>query len=84
MLWMRFKFDEREKGHPKYHGVSQMAPVDFIVDMPDYVTYIEIKDPILRPEYPTQREEFLNELADGNTGPSLCTKTYQLFCLWLG
>lgn len=63
-----FVFDQMVKTLPKYHGIGQMHRVDFIVDMPDYVAYVEIKDPVLRPEYPDQARQFLNEVNDGSLG----------------
>lgn len=74
-----FVFDQMDMTLPKYHGIGQMKRVDFIVDMPDYVAYIEIKVPSFRPEFVDARREFLEELSDGTLGLLFAEKLKETF-----
>lgn len=40
-----FVFDEKDKSHPRFHGLSHaMRAVDFVVELPNDTLFIEVKD----------------------------------------
>lgn len=58
-----FKFDEENKNHPRFHGLSHcMKAVDFIVEYQDYYLFIEVKD--IPSQYSEQQnqQELINRL----------------------
>ena len=74
-----FVFDQMDKRLPKFHGLARMRRVDLIVDMPEYVAYIEIKDP----EHPKAQkrdvEKLLKKLEEGTLAISFANKLIDSF-----
>lgn len=38
-------FDQMNSGQPNYHGIGEMHRVDFIVEFPEAIVFVEVKDP---------------------------------------
>ena len=74
-----FVFDQMTPGEPKYHGVDEMHRVDWIVEFPESVLYVEVKDP----EHPKAQAKglakMLQKLEDGKLAKTFTEKFVDTF-----
>jgi len=74
-----FVFDQMKPALPKFHGLAQMRRVDLVVEMPEYVTYVEIKDPSHPNAQPKSVEKILRKYESGLLAQSFANKLIDSF-----
>lgn len=67
-------FDQTDPDIPEFHDFRNMPRVDFIVELPSSIFFIEIKDPGRAGLEDTDTARFLRKLEDGKLEDSLVNK----------
>lgn len=63
-----FVFDQMKPQLPNFHGIDEMARVDFIVELSNEILFIEVKDP----SNPNARLEGIKKFYDSLNDNTLC------------
>ncbi|QDS92475.1 hypothetical protein FF011L_12180 [Roseimaritima multifibrata] len=74
-----FVFDQMKPELPKFHGLGAMRRVDLIVEMPEFVTYVEIKDPSHPNARPEGIQQIIEKYEDGSLAQSFANKLIDSF-----
>lgn len=74
-----FVFDQMKPHLPNFHGIAQMHRVDFVVEVPEAIVFVELKDP----GHPKAQSEglakFNAELIDGTLSQTFASKFVDSF-----
>lgn len=77
------KFDQDDPALPEFHDIRNMPRVDFIVEMPDSIYFIEVKDPGQPNALDVGAAKFLKKVAEGTLIASLIEKyLFTFFFRW--
>jgi len=72
-------FDQMDRNHPNYHGISDMHRVDFVVEFPLDIVFVELKDPANPRARPESIADFHREIQNGTLAHTLAEKFVDTF-----
>jgi hypothetical protein len=74
-----FVFDQMKPSLAKYHGIASMRRVDLVVELRDFVAYVEIKDPQHPRATPDAIDKILAKYKDGSLAQNFANKLIDTF-----
>lgn len=77
------KFDQNDPALPDFHDLQNMPRVDFIVEMPESIYFVEVKDPGRPDAVDVGGRKLLKKIVDGTLEASLIEKyLFSFFFRW--
>ena len=77
------KFDQNDMAHADFHDLQNMPRVDFIVELPEAIFFVELKDPGQPDAIDDSGSRFLKKIENGTLEASLIEKyLFSFFFRW--
>lgn len=77
------KFDQNDAAHAEFHDLQNMPRIDFVVELPEAIFFVELKDPGRPDAIDVGSSRLLKKIENGTLEASLIEKyLYSFFFRW--